>query len=55
FKLIDNTRCAYRILDKDIYNFNKIEFIIGVTSMSKVITSSNNISLAVAIQPSNRD
>ena len=34
----------YRILNKDMYNFNKTDFIIGIASMLKVIISSNTIS-----------
>ena len=43
FKLVEETRQAYRILNKDIYNFNETGFIIGVTITLKVITSSNTI------------
>ena len=35
---------VYRILNKDIYNFNKTGFIIGIASILKAIISSNTIS-----------
>jgi hypothetical protein len=35
---------VYRILNKDMYNFNKTSFIIGVAAILKVVTSSNTIS-----------
>jgi hypothetical protein len=29
FKLVEQTKLKYGILDKDVYNFNKASFIIG--------------------------
>lgn len=54
FKLIDKTQQAYRILNADSYNFNKTGFIMGVAATLKVITSSNTIRRAIAIQLGNR-
>jgi hypothetical protein len=42
-------REAYGILDKDLYNFNKTRFIIGIAATSKVVTSSNTVGRAIAI------
>ena len=33
----------YGIPDKDIYNFNKTSFIIGVIAILEIVTSSNTI------------
>jgi hypothetical protein len=46
---------VYRILDKDLYNFDKTGFIIGVAATSKVVTSSDTIGQATVVQPGNRD
>jgi len=43
FKLVEETRQAYGILDIDIYNFNKTSFIIGVAATSKVVTSLDTV------------
>jgi hypothetical protein len=40
---------VYRILDKDLYNFNKTRFIIGVATILKVVTSSNTIRQATVV------
>jgi hypothetical protein len=40
---------VYRILDKDLYNFNKTRFIIEVAAILKVITSSNTIRQATVV------
>lgn len=55
FKLVEETRQAYRILDTDTYNFDKTGFMIGVAAMSKVVTSSDTVGRAVTVQPGNRD
>ena len=50
-----NIITKYRIQDKDIYNFNKIGFQIGVILTAKVITGSERASRLVSIQPGNRE
>jgi hypothetical protein len=40
---------VYRILDKNMYNFNKTRFIIGVAATLKVVTSSNTIRQATVV------
>ena len=55
FKLVEETRQTYGILDSDIYNFDETGFIIGVALTSKVVTSSNTVSQTVTVQPGNRD
>jgi hypothetical protein len=39
FRLIRNIIAKWRILDIDIYNFNKVGFLIGVTTTTKVAIS----------------
>ena len=49
FKLVEETRQTYGVLDHDIYNFNKIVFIIGVAITLKVVTSTNRIGRVVVV------
>jgi hypothetical protein len=49
FKVVEETRQAYGILDEDSYNFDETEF------TSKVVTSSDTIGRATVVQPGNRD
>jgi len=39
FRLVQNTKAKYGILDEDIYNFDETGFQIGVISTAKVITA----------------
>jgi Tc5 transposase DNA-binding domain len=39
FKLVQNIVAKYRILEEDIYNFDKAGFMIGVIAIAKVIIS----------------
>ncbi|KAF7573312.1 hypothetical protein PtrM4_082170 [Pyrenophora tritici-repentis] len=55
FKLVEETRQTYGVLDQDIYNFNKTGFAIGVAATSKVVTSSDRVGRAVIVQPGNRE
>jgi hypothetical protein len=55
FRLVYNTRVAYRIPNKDVYNFNKTRFIIGIATTLKVITNSNYISRVTIVQLGNYD
>jgi hypothetical protein len=55
FKLIQETRLAYGILDEDIYNFDETRFMMGAAGTSKVVTSSDTMGRAVDVQPGNRD
>jgi hypothetical protein len=41
FKLIQNIRAKYKVLDYDFYNFDKTGFIIGVICPRIVVTCSN--------------
>jgi hypothetical protein len=55
FKLVEEMRQAYGILDTDTYNFDETGFMMGVAATSKVVTSSDTVGRAVTIQPGNRD
>jgi hypothetical protein len=55
FKVVEETRQAYGILDEDAYNFDETGFMMGVAATSKVVTSSDTIGRATVVQPGNRD
>ena len=55
FKLVQETRITYGILDKDTYNFDETGFMMGVAATSKVVTSSDTIGRAITIQPGDRE
>src|SRR5450432_4301142 len=55
FKLVQNMVAKYRILEEDIYNFNKAGFIIGVIATAKVITSAESRNRPKTTQPRNRE
>jgi len=55
FKLVEETRQAYGILDTDTYNFDKTGFTMGVAATSKVVTSLDTVGRTVTVQPGNRD
>jgi hypothetical protein len=55
FKLVEETRLAYGILDDNVYNFNETGFMMGVAATSKVVTSIKTVGRAVTVQPGNRD
>jgi hypothetical protein len=51
---VQNTIAKYGIMDKDIYNFDKTGFQMGVISTAKVITGAER-GRPVLIQPGNRE
>jgi hypothetical protein len=55
FKVVEETRQAYGILDEGLYNFDETGFMMGVAATSKVVTSSDTIGQATVVQPGNRD
>jgi hypothetical protein len=55
FKLVQETRQAYGILDEDIYNFDETGFMMGIAATSKVVTSSQTVGRAATIQPGDRE
>lgn len=52
FLLVQNTIAKYRIADKDIYNFDKTGFQIGVIATAKVVTAAKK-ACTDSIQPGN--
>jgi hypothetical protein len=38
FKLVEQTEAKYSICNKDVYNFNKVSFIIGKITTQLVVT-----------------
>ena len=55
FHLVRNTIAKYSIQNKDIYNFDKTGFQIGVISIAKVVTRVERSNRLVLIQPRNRE
>jgi hypothetical protein len=55
FKLVRNTVAKYRILEEDIYNFDKAGFLIGVIATAKVVTSSESRNHLKTAQPGNQE
>jgi hypothetical protein len=55
FRLVENIRAKYRILDCDFYNFNKISFITGIICVVIVVTRADRRNRGKAIQPGNRE
>jgi hypothetical protein len=55
FKLVEETRQTYGVLDQDIYNFDETGFAMGVAATSKVVTSADRVGRAVVVQPGNRE
>jgi hypothetical protein len=49
FKLVEETRQTYGILDQDIYNFDETGFAMGVAGTSKVVTSADRVGRAVVV------
>jgi hypothetical protein len=45
----------YKIVDKDIYNFNKTRFAMEIRTIAKVIYSSNHSGKPSLIQPGNQE
>jgi hypothetical protein len=48
-------KTKHKVLDNDIYNFDKASFMIGIISPGIVVTTSNSCSKAKLAQPSNRE
>jgi hypothetical protein len=55
YKLVEETRQTYGILDEDVYNFDETGFMMVIAGTSKVVTSSHTVGRAIDIQPGNRD
>ena len=55
YKLVEDTRQTYGILDTDTYNFDETGFMMGIASTSRVVTSIDTVGRAIQIEPGNRD
>ena len=55
FRLVENIRAKYRVLDYNFYNFDKTRFIIDIICTIMVIICVDQCSRGKAIQPENRE
>jgi hypothetical protein len=55
FRLVENIRAKYKVLDYDLYNFDETGFIIGVICPIMVVTRADRYSRGKAVQPGNRE
>jgi hypothetical protein len=55
FRLVENTRTKYGILDEDVYNFDETRFQMGVIGIAKVVTRSQRVEKALITQLENRE
>jgi hypothetical protein len=53
FRLVQNMKAKYRILDYDFYNFDETGFIIGVICAAMVVTHADQRGRGKAVQPGN--
>jgi hypothetical protein len=55
FRLVENIKAKYKILDYDFYNFNEIGFIISVICAVIIITRIDQHDRSKVVQPGNRE
>jgi hypothetical protein len=55
FRLVENTKAKYGILDEDTYNFDESGFVMGKISTGLVVTSSERKARAKRLQQGNRE
>jgi Tc5 transposase DNA-binding domain/helix-turn-helix, Psq domain len=55
FRLVENMRVKYSVLDCDFYNFDETGFMIGIISLAMVVTRADRRGRGKAVQPSNRE
>ena len=55
FTLLENTIAKYGIVESDIYNFDETGFLMGFITTGMVVTSSDRVGKAKAVQPGNRE
>jgi RecB family endonuclease NucS len=55
FKLVEDTKAKYGVLNNDVYNFNKTGFQMGVISSIKVVTGIERRTRPELIQPGDRE
>jgi hypothetical protein len=55
FKLVEETKNKYGILDEDVFNFDEAGFMMGKITAQRVVTGSESRSRPKAVQPGNRE
>ncbi|KFZ24823.1 hypothetical protein V502_00698, partial [Pseudogymnoascus sp. VKM F-4520 (FW-2644)] len=55
FRLVENMRAKYRVLDCDFYNFDETGFMMGVICPAMVVTCADRRGRGKAVQPGNRE
>lgn len=55
FRLVENMRAKYGVLDCDFYNFDETGFIMGVICPAMVVTQADRRGKGKAVQPGNRE
>jgi hypothetical protein len=55
FRLVENTKAKYGILDKDTYNFDESGFMMGMISTGAVVTGSERRGRPKSVQQGNRE
>ncbi len=55
FRLVENIRAKYGVLDYDFYNFDETGFIIGIISLVIVVTRVDRRGRGKAVQLGNRE
>jgi hypothetical protein len=55
FRLVENMKAKYGILDKDTYNFDKAGFMMGIISTGTVVTGSERQGQPKSVQQGNRE
>lgn len=55
FRLVENMRAKYGIVDSDFYNFDETGFMMGIISSSMVVTRADRRGRGKAVQPGNRE
>ena len=55
FRLVENMRAKYGVLDCDFYNFDETGFMMGIISPAMVVTRADRRGRGKAVQPGNRE
>ena len=55
FRLVENMRAKYGILDCDFYNFDETGFMMGIICATMVVTRADRRGRGKAVQPGNRE
>jgi hypothetical protein len=55
FRLVENMRAKYGIVDSDFYNFDETGFMMGVITPAMVVTRADRRGRGKAVQPGNRE